>query len=58
MRKEEKDQSTTMNKSIYAVIACGFALVGFGVAGTKSGTVASTATQTPSRVRHPRRPGI
>ena len=38
-----------MNKSIYVVIACGLALVGAGVAGTKGGTVASTATQ-----RHPR----
>ena len=48
-----------MNKSICVGIACGLALVGLGVAGTKDGTVASTATQTAStRVRRPRRPRV
>ena len=38
-----------MNKNIYFVIACGLALVGAGVAGTRSGSAAPVASQPAAR---------
>ena len=36
--KLRQSRAQTMNKSIYFAIACGLALVGAGVAGTRTGT--------------------